>query len=92
MECTKNIDKGKSEKQMTENEYNLIKTIENKSRYVLGKMAVLEEITNPKELMFLHNDIEKILEKIVITLDNKIRTLHQKDKFIGNDSPTVGTM
>ena len=28
----------------------------------------------------------------VILLDNKIGTQHRKDKFIGNDSPTIGAM
>lgn len=73
---------------MTENEYNLIKTIENKSRYVLGKMAILEEITNPKELMLIHDDIEKILEKIVITQNNK--SLKSPDAVITLDEMKMG--
>lgn len=73
---------------MTENEYNLIKTIENKSRYVLGKMAILEEITNPKELMFLHDDIEKILEKIVITQNNK--SLKSPDAIVTLEEMKMG--
>jgi hypothetical protein len=73
---------------MTENEYNLIKTIENKSRYVLGKMAILEEITNPKELMFLHDDIEKLLEKITITQNNK--TFKSPDALVTLEEMKMG--
>lgn len=73
---------------MTENEYNLIKTIENKSRYVLGKMAILEEITNTKELMLIHDDIEKILEKIVMTQNNK--SLKSPDAIVTLEEMKMG--
>jgi hypothetical protein len=73
---------------MTENEYNLIKTIENKSRYVLGKMAILEEITNTKELMLIHDDIEKILEKIVLTQNNK--SLKSPDAIVTLEEMKMG--
>lgn len=73
---------------MTENEYNLIKTIENKSRYVLGKMAILEEITNTKELILIHDDIEKILEKIVMTQNNK--SLKSPDAIVTLEEMKMG--
>ena len=55
---------------MTEDEYNLIKLIENKTHDVMDKMSMIEEINDPKELSQLHSEIEKILEKLVITLKN----------------------
>lgn len=54
---------------MTENEFELIKIIESKSHSVLDRMSRIEEITTPKELMFLHEDIEWVLGKLTVTIN-----------------------
>jgi len=56
---------------MTEDEYNFIRQLESNSYNVLLRMSDIENIKDPSEIYKLHNDLEKITDKIHSAIEKR---------------------
>lgn len=66
---------------MTEKEYNIIRTLENNCREVLKKVSNIENIKNTKELVELHDEVERTLE-IIYNLSKSSRITSQHGVYL----------